>query len=436
LKLAECFWEMEDYSAAAEVLQEVDQNTSSADLAFRARLLRARVHVRMGDSEVAEVLLGDLRAEAEIYKSQGEVVLVEAENLIAQGKGDEASPLLENMPTEWETPTVKARASDMLGYLYMERGELDRAREKFQTALLKRDDLDDYDRTRRLNDSLQDYLAAETALPDAKGERVARLQLLQANALLFGFDKPQEAAPLYAAAGVDTAADSTVAARALYGAAITYDNYLAEPDSAAFYREELIARYPNSPQAYEATHGRGADLFGYLLVQRKAIQEDNLANLSDEERAALASDSDVTAGLGGPSRRDRIGVRRRMVYLSRRPNIVFPPPQEAIEAATRRQETELQTLQDELARQAAADSLAATLPFQVDESGVAVPADSLGVMDGTQESGEINPEDAAALEEARKKAEAEAAKKAEEEAARKAEEEKKKKRDENWDRLR
>ena len=76
-------------------------------------------------------------------------------------------------------------------------------------------DLDDYDRTRWLNDSLQDYLAAETALPDAKGERVARLQLLQANALLFGFDKPGEAAALYAAAGVDTAADSTVAARAL-----------------------------------------------------------------------------------------------------------------------------------------------------------------------------------------------------------------------------
>ena len=37
---------------------------------------------------------------------------------------------------------VKARAADMLGYLYLERGELDRAREKFQTALLKRDDLD------------------------------------------------------------------------------------------------------------------------------------------------------------------------------------------------------------------------------------------------------------------------------------------------------
>ena len=66
----------------------------------------------------------------------------------------------------------------------------------------------------------------------------------------------------FAAAGVDTAADSTVAARALYGAAVTYDRYLAEPDSAAFYREQLIARYPDSPQAYEAREAvrAGADV--------------------------------------------------------------------------------------------------------------------------------------------------------------------------------
>ena len=42
--------------------------------------------------------------EAEIYNAQGEVALVEAEGLVARGRGDEASPLLENMPAEWETP--------------------------------------------------------------------------------------------------------------------------------------------------------------------------------------------------------------------------------------------------------------------------------------------------------------------------------------------
>jgi hypothetical protein len=321
---------------------------------------------------------------------------------------------------------VKARAADMLGYLYLERGEHDRARQKFQTALMKRDDLDDYDRTRRLNDSLQDYLAAESALPDAKGERVARLQLLQANALLFGFDEPREAAALYAAAGVDTAADSTVAARALYGAAVTYQRFLDEPDSAAVFRAALLERYPDSPQAYEARSGEGADLLGYLLAQRQEVQADNFANLSDEEREALEADVDLTAGLGTLTRTSQIGVRRRMIYLARRPNLVFEPPAEAISAAEQRQADTLEELRREAAATAAADSLTAAPP----------PEGPVGAEPelGPQEAGEAV--DPAAAEAARLKAEEEAKKKAAEEARKKAEEEKKKKKDDNWDFLR
>jgi len=430
LKLARCFWELDDYGSAAEVLQEVGGTTVSAELGFRARLLRARVHVRMGDFEVAELLLGELRTEAPVYRSQGEVALAEAENLIAQGKGDEASPLLENMPPEWETPTVKAKAADMLGYLYMERGELDNAREKFQAALVKRDELEDYEATRRLSDHLKEYLAAENALPDASGERVARLQLLQANALLFGFDRPEDAAALYVAAGADTAADSTIAARALYGAYFTYDRFLDNPDSAAIFRTALIEKYPDSPQAFEVQAGEDSDLLGFLLAQREIAQAERFANLTEEERAALESEVDITAGLGATARDIQAGVRRRMVYLSRRPHIVFPPPQVALDAASQRQAAALQAFEAERNQRALADSLGTTI----------LPGTSPEEIEGTQipleEKVAEEQLDPAQLEaarlEAEKKAEEEAKKKAEE-----AEEEKRKKeRDKNWDMLR
>jgi len=397
LKLARCFWELDDYGSAAEVLQEVGGTTVSAELGFRARLLRARVHVRMGDFEVAELLLGELRTEAPVYRSQGEVALAEAENLIAQGKGDEASPLLENMPPEWETPTVKA---------------------------------EDYEATRRLSDHLKEYLAAENALPDASGERVARLQLLQANALLFGFDRPEDAAALYVAAGADTAADSTIAARALYGAYFTYDRFLDNPDSAAIFRTALIEKYPDSPQAFEVQAGEDSDLLGFLLAQREIAQAERFANLTEEERAALESEVDITAGLGATARDIQAGVRRRMVYLSRRPHIVFPPPQVALDAASQRQAAALQAFEAERNQRALADSLGTTI----------LPGTSPEEIEGTQipleEKVAEEQLDPAQLEaarlEAEKKAEEEAKKKAEE-----AEEEKRKKeRDKNWDMLR
>ena len=196
LKLATCHWELEQYEQAAQVLENVVQTTASAEIAFQARLLEARVQVRLGEYQRAAELIDGLRAEAQVYNSQGMLALVEAENLFAQDRGGDAAPLLENMPKEWQTPAVKAMAADLLGYEFMARGEWEPAKTQFQEALRRKDDLEDAQRTRRLNDNLNDYLAAQGALKDARGPRVADLKLLQANSLLFGLDRPRQAVQL------------------------------------------------------------------------------------------------------------------------------------------------------------------------------------------------------------------------------------------------
>lgn len=449
LKLAECYWELKDYPAAADVLQEVSTNTTSADLSFQAQLLRARVHVRMGDFEMAESLISELRGKAGVYNAQGEVLLVEAESLVEQGRGDEASPLLENMPTDWQTPSVKARAADLLGYLYLDRGNWEDARGQFQTALLRRDELEDENRTRILNDNLQDYLAAEAALPDAQPDRVASLLILQANAMLFGFEHPDIAASLYIQAVADTAADSTVAARALYGAYVTYDRFLDKPDSGAIFARELEVRYPESPQAFEVSSGTGADLLGYLLARQEVRQEERFAALSDEERQALNEATDFTT-LTGPGSVGVPGVRRRLVYLSRRDNIIFAPPERAVQAAQARQDKAIEDAAQSQAARATADSVAAAaagvnaeqaLPGAVVVPGGADPPPT----DGEKVSEDGSPtgaDDQAAGSEGDPEGDGEAAKeedgeeKDEEKEDDDKEDEKKKKKDDNWDFLR
>ncbi len=430
LKLAECYWELEDYVSAAEVLQEVSNNTTSSDLGFRAKLLRARVHVRMGDFEVVDLLLVELRGQAPVYRAEGEVLLVEAESLVMQDRGEEASPLLENMPVEWETPVVKARAADLLGYLYLERGEWEEARTRFQTAMLKRDELDDEDRTRRLTQNLRDYLAADAALPDAQPDRIAGLKLLQANAMLFGFEHPETAADLYVQAAADTAADSTIAARALYGAYLTYDQYLDNPDSASIFARELEEKYPESPQAFEVRSGQSSNLLGYLLAIQETEQKDRYANLTEEEKTALNQASDFSGSLAGEIR-GLPGVRRRLVFLSRRPNILFEPPDRAVQSAQVRQ-TEL--LEEAARGIAARDSVRAA----AQEEAAAMP-DSLGVSPGTGAAvtGETpaDPvEEAGAGEDGTEEAADDAKDEKTEED--KEEDDKKKKKDDSWDVLR
>jgi len=433
LKLAECYWEMEDFYPAAEVLQEVSQNTESADLAFRARLLRARVHVRMNDFEIVDLLVGQLREEAEIYRSQGEVLLVEAESLVGQEKSDEVAPLLQSMPTEWETPAVKARAAEIMGRIFLDRGEWEKAREKYQTALLKKDELDDEDAARQISDNLKDYLAADQALPDAKGDRVARLKLLQANAMLFGFDRPHMAATLYGAAAVDTAADTTVAVRALYGAYLTYDQYLDHPDSTEILRTSLIERFPDSPQAFEVGNDSDTDLLGYLLAIRSDQQVEAYASLSVEERLALLELGEVDVSGVDIGRRPMEGVRRRMVYFARRENLVFNPPERTVEMITARQKDKIEQQALDAARQAEFDSLQAlenpsatpgteTTTEKVDEFGRTTPVDGIDPV-----TGEPVKQDGTAEQDADGKKKDD---KDEEE------EKEKKKQDDNWDFLR
>ncbi len=328
LKLGQCCWELHRYEDALPVLDKVITGTLSNEMAFNAKLLKARMLTRLGRYDEAARLIDEIRPEAEVFGSQGMVVLVEAENLYAQGKGDEATPLLQNMPDEWATPEVKARVADLLGHQFMTEGKWEDAKVQFQTALRNKLVLDDPEETRRLNGNLNDYLAAETALKDAKGDRVPRLKLLEANALLFGLGRPGQAARLYVEAATDTAADSSDAARAMYGAFLAYRDHLDKPDSAALFSAALQEKFPSSPQAFEvSTDKHGESLLDFLLDRQHQVQQTNFAALSPEERAALEAAPDTAGSSAGFRPEEHQGIRRRMVYLSRRANLVYPPPQ-------------------------------------------------------------------------------------------------------------
>ncbi len=429
LKLAECYWELDQFQRASEVLQTVNDATTSAELGFRSRLLRARVHVRLGDFEVVDLLLGGLREEAPIYSSEGEVVLIEAESLVAQGRGEDAAPLIESMPVEWNTPLVKAQAADILGYLYLQRGELEDASAQFLVAVNGRDQLDDYNRTRILNQNLKDYLAAETALPDASVERVPRLKLLQANAMLFGFDNPSGAALLFKEAGLDTAADSLLASRGLYGAAIVYRDHLDNPDSAKYFEDLLLKDYPNSPQAFELQVGGDGNLIGFLLAQQDSIQAEYLASLSPEELAELQKATLVGEGNRSGRRQQFQGIRRRMVYLSRRDNLIYDPSEELIESIRNRREVaQTKQLQDAAEAEAIDKRLEAEGKFGLaaPDTG-SIPGEDLLVKPAAEDQSQTDVE-------AKAEAEAEARTQAEEKAkadAKAKEVEKKKKEKEN-----
>ncbi len=188
-------------------------------------------------------------------------------------------------------------------------------------------------------------MPAEALVPDAKAERVPRLKLLQANSMLFGFNRPKEAARLYVEAAADSAADSTSAARALFGAVVTYRDHLDKPDSAAIWAEKLHQRFPKSPQAFEVANGREGNLFGYLLDQQHISQQEAYAALTREELEKL----NTVVGLenfvskGGGSR--LLGVRRRMIYLARRENILEAPSDDLLQAATARQAAALKNME-------------------------------------------------------------------------------------------
>ena len=328
LKLAECLWELERYASADTVLAGMLERVAPGELAFRAELLRGRVLVRAGALDQADDVLGGLDQAAAFHKAEGELALARGELLVARDQADDAAALLQSMPTEWLTPVVKARVADLLGYRFLARQEYAEAHEQFKVALGQRDKLEDPDRTRSLNDQLKDYLAAEADLAAAKDDRVPRLKLLQANAMLFAFDRPARAAALYREAAVDSAADSLVAPRALYGLWLAQGTRLGNGDTAQVVAADLVARFPRSAQAREVGSHEGGTLVEFLLAERTAQQEMNLAALSDEERRRLEEETVAPDGTGEGSRPGGgPALRRRMIYLARRDPVVFPRPQ-------------------------------------------------------------------------------------------------------------
>ncbi len=280
-QLGVTLYELKDYAGAGQRLEAVLAATTRRELAFDARLLLARVLTRLGRHDDAEREMAVLRGEAEVYKSRGDVALVEAEGLITQGRVEEVTPLLENMPKDWRTPIVAARAADLLGRIYLRQWKLDEAAMQLRDAMRNSGVLYEPLETRRLAEAVRDYQAAELALTSAKEDRQPTLKLNQANALLLGLGRPRQALALYLEVAGLAARDSSVAARALYGAALVYRDSLAQADSAATLLARLQQEFPRTPQAFTVRAGAEGDLLGFLLAERT-------------RRALVATDDDAS----------------------------------------------------------------------------------------------------------------------------------------------
>ena len=384
LQLAEALRELERFEDATEVLQRVIAESLLAERVFKARLLLTRCLVQLGEADTAEAMVAQLKSEAEIHGQQGNVGLVEAEVLLAAGQRQAAMAMLEGLPQDQLARESKPVWADMLGRIYLadeqfEREKLEKARDYLQQAVAGAQFLREPDDSRRLLTTVRDYLAAQNQIADAPPERTARLRLMQANALFFGFQRPAMAYDLYAALAADTTADSTVAPRALYGAMLLQETHFQEPDSAAFYARALLERYPESPQAFKVRSGADFDLLAFLLAQELSAQ-----------LAARQASGDREAGtpsLTGPAARFGSGLRRQMIYLQRRPPLVFPPPPAAVQALALRSRQQAQAAAPVPSAQPAATipagPAAAPSPMPLDRqkslSAATLPTDSLTI---------------------------------------------------------
>jgi len=285
---AECLWELGDFAGAEARLDSVLATEPTREHAFRADLLRSRCLTRLGRYEEAAERLSALMAEAEVYQAQGAVRIAEADNLVAQGKDDEAAPLLENMPDTWRGGAIGPRANDVLGYIYLRAWRLEEAAAAFRNAIRSWRELDDPDRSRTLDTELSRYLVAEQRLDSAREGRAPALKLTQANILLMTLDRPRLALDRY----LEVAAaenDSLAAVRGLYGAHLIYGQYLDLPDSAALVAETLRERFPDSPHAHMLAAGEDGDLMDFLLARKsEADALRRAAAMAGEDSAAAA----------------------------------------------------------------------------------------------------------------------------------------------------
>lgn len=293
LKLGQSLFELKDWAGAAAALREVLARAPKGETEFRARLLLARALAAQGEAAAADQEIALLKPESELYSAQGEVALAEGENLLAQGKDAEAAPLLENLPPEWlKTPAVKARVADLLGRVYYRQWKLEDANKQFLDAKRSPTALSDPDGTLKLQSNLRDYLAAEQGLKNARDDSaVAYFKLTQANALLFGFDRPRLALDLYREVAASAGADSSTRARGLYGAALVLRDRLGQPDSAAAFFAVLQSDFPRTPQAFASRDTAPAGLFAFLRAQYES-----------ERRRQAAAGGDTGAGGRGEDR--------------------------------------------------------------------------------------------------------------------------------------
>ena len=133
-----------------------------------------------------------------------------------------------------------------------------------------------------------------------------------------------------------------------------------------FTQGRLLSRFPRSPQAFEVGRGEDGDLLGFLLDQQQKEQAERFANLTPEEIEDLNTVVGLDEALGTLGPADLGGVRRRMIYLARRDNLVFKPSEELQNAADAR-------------REAAAIEAAEELHL-FNAEALGTPADSLGIV--------------------------------------------------------
>lgn len=303
-KLAKCLWELHDYDHARDRLQTViDAGGEDKELVFDARLLMARCLARLGRHEEAAKLIDELGVDAELYGKAGFVTLAKAENLITQGRSEDAAPLLETMPDEERKGDVAPLSAEMLGKIYVERGQFEDARTKIREALRNSKVIEDFDYCSQLDAELNRYLFANKRLDNANEKQAPALKLTEANALMFTLNKPRQALDLYLDVAGTADVDSSAAVRGLYGAIHVYRDLLDLPDSAAIYAERLEKEHPDAPQAYVERQGSDENLFSYLMA------------MEERERAAVADTAAVVAGgAAAPAAGEVAGEEKLPVY--------------------------------------------------------------------------------------------------------------------------
>lgn len=291
LKLAKCYWELSEYNDASVLLRSIQKSEAKPADIYSAKLLLGRCLVKLKQYEEVDQMLPALSDEKEMFQAGGLVMLLEAENLAAQQKWDEAAPMIENMPAEWNTGEVGTRGAELMGDIYFKQWRLEEALEQYRGAARNSTLLDNPDRTKSRKDVLDRFLAADQRLDTANPDQVPALKLVQANAMLFGMTRPDLALPLYQEVASADSIDTSAAVRGLYGVAITHRDYLDQPDSAAVAMDTLLVRYPDSSQAFSLQQQSGT-LFSYLKSQEPdsiATRDVLFAELADSLQAVADS---------------------------------------------------------------------------------------------------------------------------------------------------